>query len=129
MRTGILSARYCSGIRRERNAGQLRPIALTRAEAAAGGAPAPGRRPYAAFAAAVDAVLAAGVHKTAVMTPEEHRALVAERCRNGSVEAMRLYWRMLVADLTRTSQQPAVKDPLAELDELSQRRRGRGRDR
>jgi transposase len=52
---------------------------------------------YADFAAAVDAVLTAGQRKSEDLTEAEHRALVAERCRNGSDTALKLYWEMIRA--------------------------------
>lgn len=77
---------------------------------------------HADFAAAVDALAVAGKTGRGDLTPEEHRELVAERCRNGSDQALKLYWEMIRADSDEDEEAPA--DPLAEYDtdELAARR-------
>jgi predicted transcriptional regulator len=75
---------------------------------------------YAEFAAAVERARAAvGVE---AMTPEEHRQKVSEVARKGNVQALKLYWEMILADREPADETEKPKDELEALDELAARR-------
>jgi hypothetical protein len=74
---------------------------------------------YADFAAAVERAKASlGVE---AMTAEEHRQKVSEVARRGNVQALKLYWEMILADRNPDEDEKA-KDELEEIDELAARR-------
>lgn len=57
------------------------------------------------------------------LTEDEHRRLVSAIARKGSVQALKLYWEIILADRDANEtedEQPA--DPLAGVDELAERR-------
>lgn len=78
---------------------------------------------YGDFAAAVDALRDARAVEPsdAPLSDYELRAIVSEGVRAGSVPAMRLYWEILLADPEPDGE--ASDNPLAEVDELAERRR------
>lgn len=77
---------------------------------------------YADFAAAVERAREAAQAPRDPMTEAELRLVVSEFARAGNVQAMKLYWEFILADRKR---RPTTADPLAELDELAQRRAAR----
>lgn len=58
------------------------------------------------------------------MTPEEHRIKVSEVARRGNVQALKLYWEMILADRNPDEDEDKDASPLAEVDELAARRSG-----
>lgn len=77
---------------------------------------------YSEFAGAVTEVM--GAPKLEAMTPEEHRAKVSEVARKGNVQALKLYWEMILADRNPDEAEEENADPLSEVDELAARRAG-----
>ncbi len=77
---------------------------------------------YAAFARAVDDAKAEAAARPEPLTEDEHRRLVAEACRKGSVAALKLAWEMICAD-RNADEAEETEDPLAAIDELAERRR------
>ncbi len=78
---------------------------------------------YADFAAAVDNAKAEAAARPEPLTEDEHRRLVAEACRKGSVSAMKLAWEMILDDRKPSEDEQEPVSPLAGVDELAQRRR------
>lgn len=80
-----------------------------------------GDGPYGEFTAAVEKAL----HRETIeeMTEEEHRLKVSEVARGGNVQALKLYWEIILADrnLDEASEDKPA-DPLEGVDELAQRR-------
>jgi IS30 family transposase len=75
---------------------------------------------YAEFAVAVDASRQEAAEAEAPMNGDELRLVVSRAAKNGSVQAQKLYWEMLRAGEDPGEEEEA--DPLAELDELAERR-------
>jgi hypothetical protein len=78
---------------------------------------------YADFAEAVERARAG--QKIEAMTTEEHRQKVSEVARRGNVQALKLYWEMILADRKSPDETEETSDPLTEIDELAKRRAGR----
>ncbi len=78
---------------------------------------------FATFLTAVEEAREQARSRPDPMTPEEHRLAVSESARNGSVQAMKLYWEMICAD--RDEAEEAPTDPLEALDELAAKRAAR----
>jgi transposase len=79
---------------------------------------------YADFAAQVDQAREAARARPEPMDDDELARAVSAAARKGSVAAMKLRYTMLAA--RGDEHDEGVADPLAELDELAGRRRGRG---
>lgn len=77
---------------------------------------------YSAFAGAVDDAKAEAAARPEPLTEEEHRILVAEACRKGSVAALKLAWEMICDD-RKSDEAEEPTNPLAAIDELAERRR------
>ncbi|MDQ3647479.1 MAG: hypothetical protein M3433_02640 [Actinomycetota bacterium] len=77
--------------------------------------------PYADFVRAIEAAREDARSRPEPMTVEEHRLAVSEAARQGSVQALKLYWEMLRA---RDTEEPAVPGPVSKIDELAAKRRG-----
>lgn len=75
---------------------------------------------YADFARAV--AEATDQPKLEAMTPEEHRIKVSEVARKGNVQALKLYWEMIRADLNADEDEEKQQDPLAGVDQLAAQR-------
>ncbi len=80
---------------------------------------------FAEFTAAVENAREQARNRPDPMTPEEHRLVVSESARNGSVQAMKLYWEMICADRDEDAAEEAPTDPLEALDELAAKRAAR----
>lgn len=77
---------------------------------------------YAQFADAVDEAREAAKVAPEPMTEEEHRLAVSKSARLGNLKALDLYWKMLQADKAANAGATDDADPMAEFDELAERR-------
>lgn len=80
---------------------------------------------FAAFVADLEAARQEAIDRPEPLTEDEHRRLVSQMVRKGSVAAAKLYWTMLEADRAGEEVTPDADNPLAELDELARVRRAR----
>lgn len=74
------------------------------------------------FADAVDVARRDARCRPEAMTEEEHRVAVSDACRRGNVQALKLYWEMLLADRDVDDVAAEPVDPLGAADELAERR-------
>ncbi len=77
---------------------------------------------YADFVRAVDEAKADAAARPEPLTEDEHRRLVAEAARKGSVAALKLAWEMILADRTSEKTEDKSEDPFDTVDELARRR-------
>lgn len=77
---------------------------------------------YTDFVQAVERARADAAARPEPLTEDEHRRLVADVCRKGSVAALKLAWEMILEDRKPAEEADQEADPLAEIDELAQRR-------
>ena len=78
--------------------------------------------PYAEFVERIAAARKEAAARPEPMDAEELIIRVSEMVRNGSVQAAKLRWEMICAELNADETEEQEEPPLAALDELAQRR-------
>lgn len=83
-----------------------------------------GHKKYEPFAQGVKEAREQARSRPVPMTEAEHRLVVSEAARRGHAQALKLYWEMILHD-RKGDEAEELADPLAELDDLAERRSSR----